>query len=118
MTRWYYSLEGHATGPVSEPELSALASQGVVDSDTLIWQPEMELWEPVSKLKPEILAKPNEGVMAPQTKDATDRRPASEKPAPQRKAAKFVKQVPLAPGAKEEEPEPSFFSRLFGRKKK
>ena len=118
MTRWYYSLEGHATGPVSEPELSVLASQGVVDKDTLIWQPEMELWEPVSKRKPEILALPDKGVLAPQPNEAIDHTPAPEQTALPRKAEKFVKQVPLAPSAKEQEPEPSFFSRLFGRKKK
>ncbi len=103
MTNWYYSAEGHATGPVSEQKLAELARGGVVSTDTLIWQREMEEWEPVWKLKPEIIEHLNKSAMARQAKGSTDRIPIAE---------------PVKAEAATEEARPGIFGRLFGRTKK
>ena len=99
---WYYSVEGHATGPVSEEKLAEMARGGTVTRDTLIWQPSLSEWEPVWKLKPNLLNRPKTSAVARQPKNATEHVPAavSEPPAPAPVPAKGI------------------FSKLFGRKKK
>lgn len=138
MAKWYYSAEGHATGPVTEQELGALASRGVVCTDTLIWEPAMEEWEPVWKLKPGIIEQLNKSAMARQAKGTTDQIPAVEpaQPQPKLQVAEAVpapkpvasvapteaapvradKPVPNAPV--DDQPKSGFLTRLFGRKKK
>jgi hypothetical protein len=120
MAKWYYSAEGHATGPVSEQELGALASRGVVCTDTLLWQPQMEEWEPVWKLKPEIIEQLNKSAMARQAKGTTDRIPPADATAPKASASPTPKSAASdkAKSPAPEEPATGFFSRLFGRKKK
>lgn len=41
---WYYANGENEVGPVSAAELKALADQGVVDSDTLVWNDGMTDW--------------------------------------------------------------------------
>jgi hypothetical protein len=96
---WYYSAEGHATGPVSEEKLAEMARGGVVTTETLIWHPALTEWEPVWKLKPDIIENLNKSAMARQAKGTTDHIPVAESALP----------APPAAG---------IFSRLFGRKKK
>ena len=72
---WYYAIEGHAHGPITEQALSALAHDRKVCTDTLLWRPDLEEWEPVWKLKPEIIGLLNKSAMARQAKGATARIP-------------------------------------------
>ena len=106
--KWYYSAEGHATGPVDEQKLAELARSGVVTTDTLIWHSGLAEFEPVWKLKPEIIEHLNKSAMARQAKGATDRIPTQAPPA---------KEAPAADAKKSEKTvKPSLFGRLFGRK--
>jgi GYF domain 2 len=75
---WYFSVEGHSEGPVTEQKLAELARGGEVGTDTLIWHPGLEEWEPVWKLKPEIVEHLNKKAMAQQAKGTTDRIPIAD----------------------------------------
>ena len=97
---WYYSAEGHSRGPVNEVQLAELARAGEVTTDTLIWHPGLEEWEPVWKLKPGIVEQLNKKAMAQQAKGATERVPVM--------AAATVERS--KPGAS-----PGVFKRLFGK---
>lgn len=107
---WYYSVEGHALGPVNEEALEKLALEGALVKDTLVWRPELEEWAPLQKLHPDLLERV---------------RQAQEKPEPVTKA---TAPVPLstpssnaaanggAPGESHKE-KPGLFGRLFGRER-
>ncbi len=75
---WYFAVEGHSHGPITEQKLSEMARTGEVGTDTLIWHPGLEEWEPVWKLKPEIVGHLNKKAMAQQAKGTTDRIPIME----------------------------------------
>ncbi len=106
--KWYYSAEGHATGPVDEQNLAELARSGVVTTDTLIWHSGLTEFEPVWKLKPEIIEHLNKSAMARQAKGATDRIPTQAPPA---------KETPVAEATKTEKAAKlGLLGRLFGRK--
>lgn len=98
---WYFSVEGHSEGPVNEQKLAELARNGEVGTDTLIWHPGLEEWEPVWKLKPEIVEHLNKKAMAQQAKGTTDRIPVAD----------FA--AGTADGASE-----GIFKRLIGRLRK
>lgn len=102
---WYYAIEGRALGPVNEEYLGNLLSDGVLNTATLIWHPGLEEWQPVAKLKPELLEK----VEAKKTPSAT--KPVVENTRPPATLATPAKQTDK-PEAK------GFFKRLFGRSKK
>lgn len=107
---WYYSVEGHALGPVNEEALEKLALEGAVLKDTLVWRPDLEEWAPLLKLHPDLLERV---------------RVAQEKPVP---VAKATAPVMLgahpsnaavnggAPGEPHKE-KPGLFGRLFGRER-
>lgn len=99
---WYFAVEGHSRGPISEEKLAEMARCGDVSTDTLIWHPGLDEWEPVWKLKPEIVEQLNKKAMARQAKGTTDRIPLAEMVAPEEKA-------PASPG---------IFRRLFGKRGK
>lgn len=98
---WYFSVDGHSRGPVSEEKLAELARSGEVGTDTLIWHPGLEEWEPVWKLKPGIVEEPDKRVMARQAKGTTDRIPLAEVALPA-----------------ESEASEGVFKRLFGKLRK
>ena len=100
---WYLSNEGHAEGPLPEGRLAELARAGTVGTDTLIWHPGLEEWEPVWKLKPDLVEHLNRGAMAAQAKGTTDRVPLMQTAAT----------AETAKGAPE-----GVFKRLLGRLKK
>ncbi len=106
---WYYSAEGHATGPLTEQKLGELARSGVVTTDTLIWHSGLAEFEPAWKLKPEIIEHLNKSAMARQAKGATDRIPTQ---------APSAKEMPPTAAAPKEEKaaKPGFLGRLFGKK--
>lgn len=99
---WYFAVEGHSEGPVTEQKLVGLAREGEIGTDTLIWHPGLEEWEPVWKLKPDILEQPNKKVMAQQAKGTTERIPVAETAAPKESNGASA----------------GIFKRLFGRLKK
>ena len=49
---WYYANDGRQTGPVSDPELDALVTSGVVRPETLVWQEGMANWLPLLQASP------------------------------------------------------------------
>ena len=73
MMNWYYAIEGHSHGPVPEEKLAALAHEGLVSTDTLVWHPGLDEWEPVWKIKPEVIGLLNNSGMARKAKGATTR---------------------------------------------
>jgi hypothetical protein len=100
---WYFALDGHSHGPISEKKLEELARSGEVTTDTLIWHPGLEEWEPVWKLKAEIVEQLNKRAMAQQAKGTTDRVPVADVSA----------DAATADGASE-----GIFQRFFGKLKK
>jgi hypothetical protein len=75
---WYFAIEGCSHGPVTEQKLAELARSGEVGADTLIWHPGLEEWEPVWKVKPEVLGDSNKHAMARQARGSTDRIPLAQ----------------------------------------
>lgn len=43
----YVSLGGKASGPYNEAEFGRLIENGMVNKNTLVWQPGMSSWQPV-----------------------------------------------------------------------
>ncbi len=75
---WYYSVEGCSRGPVSQQDLFRLAKEGTVGTDTLIWHPGLEEWDPVWKLLPQAIEHLNKSAMAQQARGETERIPLGE----------------------------------------
>lgn len=48
--QWYYSINNEQQGPVDESDLTALAKQGVVHPQTLVWREGMADWQPYQTL--------------------------------------------------------------------
>lgn len=48
---WYYAEAGRQLGPVDEEALDALARQGEVKPDTLIWREGMTNWQPYGSVR-------------------------------------------------------------------
>src|SRR3954468_20599724 len=61
---WYYSVEGRSHGPVSQQDMLRLAKEGVVNTDTLIWHPGLDEWDPVWKLMPQAMEHMSKSAMA------------------------------------------------------
>ncbi len=53
---WYYAIEGRSQGPLTESSLKRLARGGTITPETLVWHPGLEAWEPLAKLRPELVA--------------------------------------------------------------
>lgn len=51
MAKWYYSKNGQQKGPVMSAELNALAAQGLVTPDDLVWSEGMAGWQPARTLE-------------------------------------------------------------------
>jgi hypothetical protein len=96
---WYYSVEGRSHGPVSQHDLLRLAKEGVLHTDTLIWHPGLEEWDPVWKLMPQAMEHMSKSAMAQQARGDTERIPIGE----QEKAGKISE---------------SMFRKLFARLRK
>jgi hypothetical protein len=48
---WFYAINRERKGPVSEDEFRDLVHTGQVKHDTLVWNEEMENWEPYAKVQ-------------------------------------------------------------------
>jgi hypothetical protein len=75
---WYYSVEGRSHGPVNQQDMLRLAKEGVLGTDTLIWHPGLEEWNPVWKLMPQAIEHMKKSSMAQQARGDTERVPVSE----------------------------------------
>lgn len=62
---WYYALNGHQTGPVSESELRQLLHDGVVTPATLVWRAGMADWQPYSAAVSMPAAAPSSATFPP-----------------------------------------------------
>jgi uncharacterized RDD family membrane protein YckC len=49
---WHYVENGQQRGPVTEEDLAALAAQGVVTAETLVWREGLDKWLPYNEVKP------------------------------------------------------------------
>jgi hypothetical protein len=49
---WYYSTEGQQHGPVDETTFDSLIADGVVTTDTFVWQNGMPDWIPLAQARP------------------------------------------------------------------
>jgi len=96
---WYYSIEGRSHGPIKEQDLFRLVREGTVGTDTLIWHPGREEWEPVWKLMPQAIEHLNKGALNEPAKGDTER-------------------IPLAEAGKIAQVNETAFKRLFARLKK
>ena len=75
---WYYSVEGRSHGPIKEQDLLRLAQDGAVVTDTLIWHPGREEWEPLWKLMPQAIAHLKKPATSEAPKGDTERIPLGE----------------------------------------
>ncbi len=57
-TQWYYAINGERGGPISAGELKALADQGRLRPDDLIWKEGMSEWRPARVAKGLFPARP------------------------------------------------------------
>lgn len=48
---WYYALDGHQTGPVSETQLDELVRSGRINRDTPVWHEGMTDWQPLHAVR-------------------------------------------------------------------
>ncbi len=49
---WYYAVGSQQQGPVTDDQLQALAKDGVVTGDTLVWRDGMANWQPYRTVAP------------------------------------------------------------------
>lgn len=66
---WYYAINHQQQGPVTEAQLRALAKDGVVTGDTLVWREGLASWQPWRTVGGPVMPPvPAEAIAAP---DAT-----------------------------------------------
>jgi uncharacterized protein DUF4339 len=97
---WYYALEGQSHGPVSEQDLIRLAKEGTVGTDTLLWHPGLEEWDPMWRLLPRAMVHLKKAEVPLEVKGDTERIPLGDLAGANEKADRVVE---------------GMFKRLFGR---
>ena len=78
---WYYVENDLRMGPISEAEFDNLAEVGRIKPDTLVWQPGMSDWIPLSQLEGPVASAESDGD-APAEKPAPSG-PSEEYPPPE-----------------------------------
>jgi uncharacterized RDD family membrane protein YckC len=53
---WFYAENGQQKGPVSDSDLAALAENGTLKGDMLLWREGMPDWQPVTHVRPDLVA--------------------------------------------------------------
>jgi uncharacterized RDD family membrane protein YckC len=53
---WYYAEGTHRRGPLDDAEFDALARGGRLRASTLVWQAGMPEWQPLSAVRPDLVA--------------------------------------------------------------
>jgi len=61
MSSWYYSKDNAQQGPVSEPQLQELLSNGTITPDSLVWKDGMDDWVP-AKTVPTLFTQQGPGI--------------------------------------------------------
>jgi GYF domain 2 len=105
---WYYEIDGISQGPLPEADLEARARAGSLAPDGLIWQMELDQWQPAAQLRPDWFK-------APAPAPATIVPPAMTEKA--QLPGSPVAKVPTAQPATAPMPKTGILARLFGRKK-
>jgi hypothetical protein len=72
-TEWFYSHDGDRRGPVSEAEIKALAADGRLHADDLVWRAGMEAWMAAAQVP---------GLLPPGSPPPIPRRAAAYEPTP------------------------------------
>ena len=62
---WYFANNGQQSGPISEAQLDELASNGGINSNTLVWRQGMTSWQPYRTARPKAEAPPPPAGAAP-----------------------------------------------------
>ncbi len=117
---WYYETEGVSHGPCPEAEIIVLVRRKQVKASTLIWNPGLDEWDTVQKLKPEWLEQAEAPVPAePMVRQTV---PKTEGPLPSSEAAPATSlrkpKAGMEKSAAEATEKKGLFGRLFGRGKK
>ncbi|MFM7100149.1 MAG: DUF4339 domain-containing protein, partial [Verrucomicrobiota bacterium] len=60
---WYYAEGGQPRGPVSREDLEALARQGILREDTLVWHEGLAQWQPWHAARPSSGDRPAQAVV-------------------------------------------------------
>ncbi|MDB6073226.1 MAG: hypothetical protein JWO89_866 [Verrucomicrobiaceae bacterium] len=117
---WYYEKEGVSHGPCPEAEIITLVRRKQVVASTLVWNPGLEEWDAVEKLKPEWLEQADAPV--PPEPIARQTVPRTEGPLPSSEAAPATPlskpKAGMGKSAAETAEKKGLFGRLFGRGKK
>ena len=53
---WFYAEGSQQKGPVSDNDLAALLREGAIKPETLLWREGQPDWQPLSRLRPDLLA--------------------------------------------------------------
>lgn len=61
---WFYADGPQQKGPLSEAELAALAQQGAIKPETLIWREGLPDWQPLSRARPDLASATGAPVLA------------------------------------------------------
>lgn len=60
-TNWYYAVDQQRTGPLSEEQFAALAKEGRLLPDTLVWNETMSGWQRLAEVRPDLLTSAGAG---------------------------------------------------------
>jgi uncharacterized RDD family membrane protein YckC len=52
---WFYAENGQQRGPISDSDLVALAENGTLKGDSLLWREGMPDWQPVNRVRPDLV---------------------------------------------------------------
>lgn len=103
---WYYSTDGRAQGPVGEERLAELAAGEMLDGNSLIWNPTMDEWLEVWKVRPEVLGPWEKAVRAQELRRA-EMEHSIEEPEAEALTVRTPGELPRG-----------VFSRIFGKLRK
>ena len=115
-TNWYYEKQGVSQGPLAEEAMIDLLRHKQIAAETLVWNPGLEEWAGVGRLKPEWLkavqaAPATVRAAKPQAPMPIDSNP----PTPLARPKAGIEPDIAEPQAKEQR---GFLQRLFGFGKK
>ena len=60
---WYYSIDGRRQGPITDSEFENQARTGAIPGTSLVWREGMPDWQPLSAVRPDLLAGANAAVL-------------------------------------------------------
>jgi len=57
-TQWFYAEGGTSVGPIAEADFDAMAADGRIGADALVWRDGMDGWKPLREVRPVPAAPP------------------------------------------------------------